>query len=112
MQNRKDRGMTRVAISCEGRSLDDRLAYHFGLAGYFLIVDSGTEEVEFLENAACRAQHGAGVSTADAVAATGAFVTGIPSTGPFHTAAEGAQCRHFDLHGWSHATGLVRCCLA
>lgn len=75
--------VSKIAISCEGRSLRDRLSSHFGRAGYFLIVDPESTAFEVLDNAACQAREGgAGVSTADAVASTGARVVLTGRAGP------------------------------
>lgn len=66
--------MNKVAIGCEGRTLDDGGAEELGHSAYFLIVDPDTMTLDaVLDNTACRnLESAAGVCAARAVEAEGA----------------------------------------
>ena len=63
--------MCKIAIACEGESLDSSVAEDFGSAPYFVIVDTGKTEAEVLKNGARWARDG-DAAVARAVVAAGA----------------------------------------
>ncbi|HPW18011.1 MAG TPA: NifB/NifX family molybdenum-iron cluster-binding protein [Candidatus Aminicenantes bacterium] len=58
-----------IAVSAKGRDLDAELDPHFGRAPYFLFVDPSTGAFEAVENRRSDAAHGAGIQSAQLVAA-------------------------------------------
>lgn len=75
--------MIKIAISCEGPSLDDALDPRFGRAAGFIVVNPGTLEFEYLDNGASQAMaQGAGIQAAEHVAASGAQVVLTGYVGP------------------------------
>ncbi|MBU1741057.1 MAG: DUF134 domain-containing protein, partial [Proteobacteria bacterium] len=61
--------MSKIAISSEGPTLDDKVDPRFGRAGGFVIVDPETMEFTYLDNGASQARaQGAGIQTAEVVA--------------------------------------------
>jgi predicted Fe-Mo cluster-binding NifX family protein len=58
-----------ICVSAKGPELDSELDPHFGRAPYFLFVDPSTGKLEAVENAQCGAAHGAGIQSAQLVAA-------------------------------------------
>jgi predicted Fe-Mo cluster-binding NifX family protein len=58
-----------IAVSAKGPDLDSDLDPHFGRAPYFLFVDPSTGELEAVVNAQSGAAHGAGIQSAQLVAA-------------------------------------------
>ncbi len=58
-----------VAVSAKGRDLDSELDPHFGRAPFFLFVDLSTGAFETVENQQSGAAHGAGIQSAQLVAA-------------------------------------------
>ncbi len=58
-----------IAVSAKGPGLDSDLDPHFGRAPYFLFVDPATGALEAVENAQSGAAHGAGIQSAQLVAA-------------------------------------------
>ncbi|MDZ4655397.1 MAG: NifB/NifX family molybdenum-iron cluster-binding protein [Coriobacteriia bacterium] len=69
----------KVAVSAVGPSLDDTVDERFGRAHYFLVVDTGTDSVEAIDNSTNRnAMQAAGIASAELVADHGveAVVTG------------------------------------
>jgi predicted Fe-Mo cluster-binding NifX family protein len=58
-----------IAVSAKGRDLDAELDPHFGRAPYFLFVDPSTGAFEAVENQQAGAAHGAGIQSAQLVAA-------------------------------------------
>lgn len=64
--------MDKIAITCEGPSLDDAVDPRFGRAAGFLIVDPDTMETEYRDNGAAQTMpRGAGIQAAETVAAGG-----------------------------------------
>jgi len=57
----------KIVICSSGRSLESLVDARFGRCPYFAIVNSETGRFDFLENAAGKAFHGAGVSAAQIV---------------------------------------------
>lgn len=51
----------KVAVTSEGTGLEDQVDWRFGRCRYFVIVDTGTKEVEAVENIASGEGGGAGV---------------------------------------------------
>lgn len=79
----KEADMPKIAISCEGPSLEDALDPRFGRAAGFIIVDSGTSEFEYIDNGASQTMsQGAGIQAAEQVAASGAQVVLTGYVGP------------------------------
>ncbi len=69
----------KVAFTAYGNSWNEQIDIRFGRAKGFFIVDSETEETEYLDNRVnLEAQHGAGTSSAQMIANAGvsALVTG------------------------------------
>lgn len=58
-----------IAVSAKGPDLDSDLDPHFGRAPYFLFVDPATGTFEAVANAQSGAAHGAGIQSAQLVAA-------------------------------------------
>ncbi|KMY66965.1 hypothetical protein AAU61_13455 [Desulfocarbo indianensis] len=75
--------MSKIAISSEGPTLDDKVDPRFGRAGGFIIVDPDTMEFTYLDNGASQARaQGAGIQTAEMVAKAGARVILTGFVGP------------------------------
>jgi len=76
---RPGQGVAKVAISCLGPSLDDRLDERFGRASYLLVVDPHTMDVQVVDNRRNQqAMQGAGLGAAEHVVelGVGAVLTG------------------------------------
>jgi predicted Fe-Mo cluster-binding NifX family protein len=75
--------MTKIAVSSEGPSLDDRVDPRFGRAAGFIIVDPDTMEFEYLDNGASQVMsQGAGIQAAEIVGRSGAAVVLTGYVGP------------------------------
>jgi predicted Fe-Mo cluster-binding NifX family protein len=75
--------MPKIAISCEGPSLEDLVDPRFGRAAGFLIVDPETLETDYVDNGSSQVMaQGAGIQAAETVAATGARVVLTGYVGP------------------------------
>jgi predicted Fe-Mo cluster-binding NifX family protein len=72
----------RIAISATGPSLDAEVDPRFGRCQYFIIADPQTMEFEAVENSSMMAGSGAGISTAQMIAAKGAQVVLTGNSGP------------------------------
>ncbi len=72
----------RIAISATGPSLDAEVDPRFGRCQYFIIADPQTMEFEAVENSSMMAGSGAGISTAQMIAAKGAQVVLTGNCGP------------------------------
>jgi len=72
----------KVAISATGTSLDAEIDPRFGRCQYIVVVDTDTMEYEATENTNIMASGGAGISTAQTVASTGAQVVLTGNCGP------------------------------
>jgi predicted Fe-Mo cluster-binding NifX family protein len=66
---RRPLGPGPIAVSAKGPDLDSDLDPHFGRAPYFLFVDPGTGTFEAVANAQSDAAHGAGIQSAQLIAA-------------------------------------------
>jgi predicted Fe-Mo cluster-binding NifX family protein len=75
--------MPKVAVSSQGKGLDDQVDPRFGRAAYHLIVDADSLAVQVLDNSQTRAMgHGAGIQSAENVANSGAEVVLSGFVGP------------------------------
>ena len=75
--------MDKIAVSSQGRSLDDQVDPRFGRAAYFIVVDPDTMSFEVLDNGDSRAMaQGAGIRAAEIVADSGAKVVLSGFVGP------------------------------
>ena len=72
----------KVAITATGPTLDADIDPRFGRCQYFIIVDPETMQFEALENSGAMAGGGAGVSTAQMIAAKGVDVVLTGNCGP------------------------------
>jgi predicted Fe-Mo cluster-binding NifX family protein len=72
----------KVGISAVGSTLDAEIDPRFGRCPYFIIVDPDTMEFEAIENSGGSASGGAGIATAQAVAAKGVGVLITGNCGP------------------------------
>lgn len=79
----KEQDMTKIAVTSEGPTLDDRMDSRFGRAGGFVVVDTETMETEYVDNGASQAMaHGAGIQAAQRIAGAGAGVLLTGYVGP------------------------------
>lgn len=79
----KEADMPKIAISCEGPTLDDALDSRFGRAAGFIVVDPQTLEFEYLDNGASQTMaQGAGIQAAENVANSGAQIVLTGYVGP------------------------------
>lgn len=75
--------MTKVAVTSEGPSLDDRVDPRFGRAAGFVIVDTETMESTYVDNGSSQTMaQGAGIQAAENVANAGAQVLLSGFVGP------------------------------
>lgn len=73
----------KVAFTAQGDGWREKVDLRFGRARGFFVVDSETEQTEFLDNQInVEAAHGAGTSAAQAVINTGAQALVTGSVGP------------------------------
>jgi predicted Fe-Mo cluster-binding NifX family protein len=72
----------KIAVTSTGTDVDAAVDPRFGRAQYLLIVDLESMDVEPIENPAVQASGGAGVQTAQIVAATGAAAVLTGNVGP------------------------------
>jgi predicted Fe-Mo cluster-binding NifX family protein len=72
----------KVGISAVGSTLDAEIDPRFGRCPYFIIVDPDTMEFKAIENSGASASGGAGIATAQAVAASGVDVLITGNCGP------------------------------
>ncbi len=72
----------KVAVSCEGKTLDASVDQRFGRAACFLIVDTDSMTFDVLDNENVAAAGGAGISTAKAVIDAGAQAVLTGNCGP------------------------------
>lgn len=71
--------MTKIAVTSEGPTLDDRVDPRFGRAAGFVVVDLETMESEYIDNGSSQTMaQGAGIQAAENVvrAGAGALLTG------------------------------------
>ncbi len=65
--------MEKIAVSCDGPTLDGQVDPRFGRAAGFLVVDPETLESEYFDNGASQVMaQGAGIQAAETVARSGA----------------------------------------
>jgi predicted Fe-Mo cluster-binding NifX family protein len=79
--------MTKIAISCEGPSLELAVDPRFGRAAGFMIVDPSDMSFEYLDNGSSQTMaQGAGIQAAETVVRSGAKVVLTGYVGPkaFH----------------------------
>ena len=75
--------MEKIAISCEGPSLEDLVDPRFGRAAGFLVVNPETMATDYVDNGSSQIMaQGAGIQAAETVAATGAKVLLTGYVGP------------------------------
>lgn len=75
--------MKRIAVSSEGPTLDDQVDARFGRAGGFVLVNPDDMSVEYLDNGAAQTMAmGAGIETAERMAAAGVGVVLTGYVGP------------------------------
>lgn len=75
--------MTRIAISSEGRSLDDRVDPRFGRAAGFLILDEESQKSRFIQNGDAQTlTQGAGIQAAEIISNAGASILLTGFVGP------------------------------
>ncbi|MFO7727810.1 MAG: NifB/NifX family molybdenum-iron cluster-binding protein [Desulfonatronovibrio sp.] len=75
--------MSKVAVTSEGPTLQDKVDPRFGRAAGFIIVDTDTMENSYVDNGQSQAMaHGAGIQAAQRVADAGADVVLTGSVGP------------------------------
>ncbi|MFZ5898912.1 MAG: NifB/NifX family molybdenum-iron cluster-binding protein [Bacillota bacterium] len=72
----------RVAVSATGPRLTDRVDPRFGRCACFVIYDTESGKVEFLDNSAAASGGGAGVQASQAVAGAGVGAVLTGSLGP------------------------------
>jgi predicted DNA-binding protein (UPF0251 family)/predicted Fe-Mo cluster-binding NifX family protein len=83
VNNKKEIPMTKIAVSSEGPTLDDRLDPRFGRAAGFIIIDSDTQDHTYLENGLAQTMaQGAGIQAAETVINAGAQAVLTGSVGP------------------------------
>jgi predicted Fe-Mo cluster-binding NifX family protein len=68
----------KIALTCQGPSLDQAMDRRFGRAAYILIVDTKTDAVEVIDNVTNTPASGAGIATAQLLVdkGVGAVITG------------------------------------
>jgi len=75
--------MAKIAVTCEGPTLDDMVDPRFGRAGGFLIVDTETMETSYVDNGGSQSlAQGAGPQAAENVVNAGATVVVTGMVGP------------------------------
>ena len=75
--------MTKIAVSSEGPTLDDRLDPRFGRAAGFIIIDADTQDHTYQENGLAQTMaQGAGIQAAETVVNAGVQVVLTGSVGP------------------------------
>lgn len=79
----KEPDMEKIAVSCEGPSLDARVDPRFGRAAGFLVVDPKTLAFDYFDNGSTQVMsQGAGIQAAEIVANAGATVVLTGFVGP------------------------------
>ncbi len=72
----------KIAVSATGKTLDDMIDPRFGRCQYFIYVDPETLQFEAVDNNNAMAGGGAGIATAQAVAAKGVEAVLTGNCGP------------------------------
>ncbi|GAB1410172.1 hypothetical protein MASR1M90_13260 [Desulfovibrionales bacterium] len=79
----KELCMTKIAITSEGPTLDDRVDPRFGRAGGFIVLDVETMEYSYVDNGSSQSlAHGAGIQAAENIINAGASVLLTGYVGP------------------------------
>jgi len=91
----------KIAVTSTGPSLDAPVDPRFGRAQYILVVDLESMAVEPIENPSVQASGGAGVQTAQMVAATGAAAVLTGNVGPnaYHALSAGGMKVYIGVAG-------------
>lgn len=71
----------KIAIPADEKKIDIEVCVSFGRAPYFVIYDSETEEVSYIENTAANAKGGAGIKAAQLIVDSGAKILLTPRCG-------------------------------
>ena len=75
--------MTKIAVTSEGPTLDDRVDPRFGRAGGFVVVDPETMEAQYVDNGQSQAMaQGAGIQAAERIVNAGAGIVLTGFVGP------------------------------
>jgi predicted Fe-Mo cluster-binding NifX family protein len=75
--------MTKVAVTSDGPTLQDKVDPRFGRAGGFVVVDTETMDATYVDNGQSQTlAHGAGIQAAQNVANAGATVVLTGFVGP------------------------------
>ncbi len=93
----------KIAVSAAGNNLDSPFESRFGRASGFVIYDTETKDIEYLDNSASiNLPHGAGIQTAQMIADSGAqvLITGI--IGP--KASQALESPNLQVHCCEAAT--------
>ncbi len=72
----------KVVITCQGKSLDDRVDPRFGRCAYFLLVDTESDSTEAVANPGARASGGAGPQAAQKIGGLSAQAVITGNVGP------------------------------
>lgn len=72
----------KIAISATGTTLEDMIDPRFGRCQYFIYIDPETHQFEAVDNSNAAAGGGAGIATAQAIAAKGVEVVLTGNCGP------------------------------
>lgn len=79
----KELCMTKIAVTSEGSTLNDRVDPRFGRAGGFVVVDVDTMEYSYVDNGSSQSlSHGAGIQAAENIINAGASVLLTGYVGP------------------------------
>lgn len=83
VQRDKEYDMSKIAVSSEGPTLDDRVDPRFGRAAGFVVVDLDTMETRYIDNGQSQAMsQGAGIHAAELVARAGVSCLLTGQVGP------------------------------
>lgn len=75
--------MAKIAVACQGKTLDDQVDPRFGRAANFLIIDPETLEFEVMDNSSIdTVAQGAGIQSAQTMANAGVEVVLTGFVGP------------------------------
>lgn len=81
--DKEKKQMRKIAVSCEGPTLDDAVDPRFGRAGGFVVVDLPDMTISYIDNGASQAMSmGAGIETAERMARAGVEVVLSGYVGP------------------------------
>lgn len=87
--------MTRIAITAEGPTLQDRVDPRFGRAGGFVLIDTDSNAISYVDNGTSQTMaQGAGIQAAENIVKAGAEVLLTGHVGPkAHAALQAAGIR-------------------